>query len=141
MTEIKYVAKAVVLNERGEALLLRRSGTDPNRPLDSDLPSGGVDSGEEPAQAVLREITEEVGIVLGADKVTLIATETTHYDEPRNHVVLRFLYLVSVPNDIEVTLSYEHDAYEWLPLEAALAKIDHLVWGEVARRAQSHGVL
>ena len=77
MTELKYVAKALVLNSRGEVLILRRSSTDSARPHDWDLPGGGIDPGEEPGQAVLREIAEEVSISLTADAIRLIGTETT----------------------------------------------------------------
>ena len=141
MTELKYVVKALVLNSRGEVLILRRSSTDSARPHDWDLPGGGIDPGEEPGQAVLREIAEEVSISLTADAIRLIGKETTQYGEPRNHVVLRFLYNARVDDNTTVSLSYEHDQFEWLPLEAALERIKHLVWGELALRARAQDVL
>ena len=56
-------------------------------------------------------------------------------------MVLRFLYSARVDDNTTVSLSYEHDQFEWLPLEAALERIKHLVWGELALRARAQGVL
>lgn len=51
---------AIVRNERGEILLIRRSdgGT-------WDLPGGAVEPGETPSEALLREVREETGLDVG----------------------------------------------------------------------------
>jgi len=63
-------AVAVVRNEQGEILLQRRSDTG-----DWELPGGGIDPGEEPAEAVIREVLEETGIRVVADRLVGIYTE------------------------------------------------------------------
>src|SRR5258706_12019579 len=57
-------AAAVVINEAGEVLLHRRSddGT-------WCLPGGAIDPGEEPAEAVIREVREETGLQVIAERI------------------------------------------------------------------------
>lgn len=45
-----------------------------------NLPSGGIESGENPAQAAAREVQEETGCVLGPDALRLISTVTITYE-------------------------------------------------------------
>jgi 8-oxo-dGTP diphosphatase len=63
-------AVAVVQNELGEILLHRRSDTGA-----WELPGGAIDPGEEPAEAVIREVLEETGIRVSADRLVGIYTE------------------------------------------------------------------
>ncbi len=52
-------AFAVITNERGEVLLCHR------RDMDWwNLPGGGVESGERPDEAVIREVREECGLIV-----------------------------------------------------------------------------
>src|SRR5512146_2810265 len=68
-------ASAVVLNDRGEVLLHRRS--------DNGLwwlPGGAVDPGEEPANAACRETWEETGVEVVPERVSgVYNTPTPHY--------------------------------------------------------------
>lgn len=68
---------AVLFNGAGQVFVARRIDT----PGDAwQLPQGGIDEGETPEQAVLRELTEEVG----TDKVEIIAEsrDWLSYDLP-----------------------------------------------------------
>ena len=58
----RIVQKAVVLNDAGEVLMLRRSKTDTRRPMQWDLPGGLREENEELLAGVEREITEETGL-------------------------------------------------------------------------------
>ena len=57
MSEEKRSVAAVVLNEKGEILLVKRR----DAPI-WILPGGGIDPGETPEKAVVREVKEETGI-------------------------------------------------------------------------------
>jgi putative (di)nucleoside polyphosphate hydrolase len=65
-------AGAMIINGRGQVLLFERSDI----PGSWQLPQGGLNSEEEPYQAVLREVEEETGIT--ANDLELIA----EYPEP-----------------------------------------------------------
>ena len=58
-------ATAVVINEAGQVLLHRRS--DNGRWW---LPGGAIDPGEEPAQAVAREVWEETGVRVVPERIS-----------------------------------------------------------------------
>ena len=93
------------------------------------LPQGGIDPDEDPAQAVLRELAEEIG----TDRAEIIAEhpEWLTYDLPREIVgkalggkyrgqrqrwfALRFTGLDSDVN-LEAEAHPEFDAWRWAPL-------------------------
>lgn len=53
---------AVLFNRRGKVFIGRRSGLHPGQAsLGWQVPQGGIDADEDPAQAVLRELREEIG--------------------------------------------------------------------------------
>jgi 8-oxo-dGTP pyrophosphatase MutT (NUDIX family) len=56
-------------HEDAALILTRRSASMRNHPGQWALPGGRLDSGESPEQAALRELAEEVGLVLSADAV------------------------------------------------------------------------
>jgi 8-oxo-dGTP diphosphatase len=109
------IAKALVLDADGNMLMLRRSSIHPTLALHRDLPGGLIDPGEEPGQAVIREIKEETGLTVNFDEVRLTYTGTeAHGDESR----VRLLYIVHLKSvKPEVQISWEHDQAEWLPLD------------------------
>lgn len=70
----------MVLNGRHQVLLCRRIGT----PNGWQMPQGGIDDGEEPRTAALRELNEEIG----TDKVEILAEakDWLRYDLPPEFV-------------------------------------------------------
>ena len=108
------IAKILLFNERNQVLFLR-VGIHKLRPERShvpDLPGGIVDPGESEFQAVIREVSEETNIVIGANDVTLGYANTTFY-AAENKSVTRLLYTAKLNYTPVVTLSWEHEAYEW----------------------------
>ena len=108
------VAKALIRNANGHYLLLRRSDTHPHYPLHLDLPGGEVEPGEEAIAGVVREIYEEAGITVPAESLELLFD--TPVDEHRH--VLFSCITVGVP---EVTVSWEHESYEWYSPDTLIA--------------------
>ena len=134
----KLIAKAALFNEKGEILILRRSTTDKIRPQELDLVGGSIDEGESPLEAVLREINEEAGLTLHQDDVEL-AYSATDYFEGVNRV--RFLYIGKVHGNPSITLSYEHDLHEWMPLQQVFEQFSHPVWVEGLRYLAKHNLI
>ena len=61
-TKAAISLKAVVINNKGEVLILKRSDNDYNRPNGLDLVGGGLDENEDPTEGLIREISEETGL-------------------------------------------------------------------------------
>ncbi len=125
---------ALILNAEGHVFVARRIDT----PGDAwQMPQGGIDEGEKPRQAVLREVAEEIG----TDKVEILARsrDWLSYDLPREIAdriwkgryrgqsqrwfALRF---TGADGDIDLTTGHpEFDAWRWV----AMDRLPHLIVG------------
>lgn len=116
MPEQHTVAKTIVLNESNQVLVLTRA-ENRHRPLEPDLPGGGVDPGEGELTAAVREIYEETGITVDPMTMRLDYAKTYMY-EGRDISVTKLLYSVRLDHTPDVVLATrEHSAYEWLAVE------------------------
>jgi len=123
MMQTAVVSKALVLDEHDNCLVLRRSKTHPDSALKPDLPGGLIDEGESPQVAVCREINEETGLVANPTEVRLVFATT---DASRGKNVVRLLHIARVIGEKPVvTISWEHDSFQWVPLKDLLAYIEH----------------
>jgi 8-oxo-dGTP diphosphatase len=106
---------ALLRNEKGEFLLLKRSENSRTNPEKWDLPGGKVNLKETLKEAVVREVSEETGISIFPGE---IAGEVS-FELPKKRVIAIVFdggYVVA-----DVKLSYEHIEYSWLSLEEILA--------------------
>lgn len=110
------VAKLILVNKDNEYLLLYRSGH-PTFPNDPDLPGGRVEDDEQPAQALIRELAEETGIALKVQTLEKLCQSDAYHQG-----FTYYLYTARVSGRPDVTISWEHDRYEWLPLKDFTAK-------------------
>ena len=138
MQPAKLIAKVALFNDKSEVLILRRSQTDKVRPGDLDLAGGSVDGDESPTEAVLREVKEEVGLELTSKDVALVYSATDYFEDVSR---LRFLYIGRVKGNPKISLSFEHDKYEWMPLEKVFESYDHPVWVGGLRYLVDHNLL
>ncbi|MDP8236413.1 MAG: NUDIX domain-containing protein [Candidatus Erginobacter occultus] len=110
MKPYSLAVKAVILDESGKCLLLRRSAASRNFRGCWEWPGGKVDQGEDFASALVREVREEAGLEI---EITGLAGVTL-FELPEVKVVL--LCMEARTAGAEVRLSSEHDAWEWAPL-------------------------
>ncbi|HKR81740.1 MAG TPA: NUDIX domain-containing protein [Candidatus Saccharimonadales bacterium] len=110
------VAKALLLDAKGNTLVLRRSATHPTLAHNPDLPGGQVDLGEQPGEACVREILEETGLQMAPKDLKLLYSATELW---RGQNWIRLLFAAKLDGtQPPVTLSWEHSEYAWLPPEA-----------------------
>ena len=93
------------------------------------VPKGNIDKGETPAQAALREISEETGLPL--DRLELRGElPPSHYMYRRRdgRLVSKMVhhYLVEAPGDVPLRPDQrEVDEAEWVPLEVAAKRVSY----------------
>jgi 8-oxo-dGTP pyrophosphatase MutT (NUDIX family) len=125
-TATESIAKVLIVDTLNGALILTLSEhkTHPERSFLPDLPGGIVDPGESERDAVVRETKEEAGIELEPREIQLVYARTAFF-EAESKSVTKLLYITHIEETPEVTLSWEHQAYEWVPLENVLQTITH----------------
>jgi 8-oxo-dGTP diphosphatase len=114
-TQLYVVAVAAIILREGKVLAMRRAATkDAGAGLWETL-SGRIPLGEEPLEAVKREILEESSLTVKVEPQPFTAYQATRKDLPMMVIVYRAHYVSG-----EVILSEEHDDYAWLtPVEFA----------------------
>ncbi|PRX11911.1 UNVERIFIED_ORG: 8-oxo-dGTP diphosphatase [Martelella mediterranea] len=104
------IAVALIINEKGEMLTVRKRGTEAFM-----QPGGKIDAGETPLEALIRELNEELALIFSADDF--------HYqgrfselaaNEPGMVVEAEAFSCFAAP---EVTPQAEIEELKWLPVE------------------------
>ena len=112
--QVVLVNRALVLNEKKEVLLIKRSKGDSYMPGKWELPGGKLDAGQDISNALEREVLEETGLaVLPTDKVAYWHSKILTKGKYKG---LPYIVLIGLANSIggEVKLSKEHDDYAWV---------------------------
>ena len=99
-----------------EALCLRRAPHDRSAGTWESV-HGHIDAGEAPVEAAVRELREETG--LAAARLYNVSRVEAFYLHRDDEVVLIPVFCALVEAGAAVRTSEEHDAWEWLPTEAA----------------------
>lgn len=105
---------AILRNEKGKFLLLRRSENSPTNPGKWDLPGGKLGHRETLEDAVVREVWEETGISIVPGEIAGYVT----FELPEKKVIAIVYdggYFIA-----DVKLSYEHMEYAWTSLDSIL---------------------
>jgi 8-oxo-dGTP diphosphatase len=111
------VVVVFVIERDGHVLLLRRSPAKDHAPGEWETGSGGVESGETPEAAVVREAREETGLeveVLGPP------IDSFHYHRGAERAEAIGISFHCRALGGELRLSGEHDAARWIPLDRLL---------------------
>jgi 8-oxo-dGTP pyrophosphatase MutT (NUDIX family) len=109
VTPVVRAAGGIVLNDRGEVLLVHRDRYD-----DWSFPKGKAEPGESDEDCAVREVEEETGLrcVLGEE------LESTRYTDARGRPkVVRYWLMEPVAGELEYR--DEVDAARWVPLAEA----------------------
>lgn len=130
-------AGAVLRDGAGRVFLGRRRGLPPGAAHGWQMPQGGIDAGEDPAAAAVRELEEETGIPAARVAVERVAPAPVTYDLPEGMApahwrgrwvgqALTWVHLRFLGTDADVDLDRaaagghpEFDAWRWAtPAEA-----------------------
>jgi len=82
--------------------------------------TGGIESGESPEEACLREIKEETGLVLACSNLTSLGDFTVKIDE--NLTIHKTLFLV-LTEQKEIRISDEHVGAQWVALDKVSSQL------------------
>jgi len=96
---------------------------------------GSIESGERPVAAALRELREETG--LAPERLYNLSRVETFYRHRSDEIALIPVF-AAIVGDTPVVLSREHDAFEWLPIAMAGAR---LAWPRERRALEDITVL
>ena len=106
---------AFILNGKGELLVARRAKDPAKGTL--DLPGGFVDNYENAEQGMVREIEEETGLKVEADKVQYMFSVPNIYRYSGMDIhTLDLFFLCRVAEDAEVKAADDAAELTWLPL-------------------------
>jgi 8-oxo-dGTP diphosphatase len=106
------IAAAVIVDDAGRVLLVRKRGTD------RFMQAGGkIDPGESASEAVVRELEEELGLVVDAAVLDYWGRFTAVAANELDHVVDAEAFFLALPRAIASSV-------------AAAAEIEELVWAQ-----------
>ena len=118
---MQHVGKALVYNPEGKILTLYRSETHPHLAHYVDFPGGIIEQDESPEVAIAREIEEETGHTVDASELSIeMSGVSKNTDGNTTEYHLAKVALSAMP---EVTISWEHERYEWLTADELLAQM------------------
>ncbi len=104
--------RAIIADEAGRLLLLRRAAQSRNFVGEWEFPGGKMDDGEMVDEALRREVREETGLEIGIDSVACV----TEFEMP--HIRVAMLCFYAHQTGGELRLSDEHDDFTWVPPDA-----------------------
>lgn len=111
---VNIVVVALALKRKLDAkYLVARRGPGQTGAGEWEFPGGKVEPGESSQQALVREIKEELGLDIDANKLVYIAENTHAYAEKTLQLFLWQLELLEIPQ-IQLT---EHDQLRWCSTE------------------------
>lgn len=126
MTKTQQVAVgAAILNDHDQVLFVKRSASESFMPGMWELPGGGSEWGEDPKDALKREIMEECGIEIAVHHPLTTAHYVMKEDGKEIHrVEIIFACTTIIGLEQEVKLSEEHDDFAWVPLKESLSRLE-----------------
>ncbi|WP_206607258.1 NUDIX hydrolase [Rhizobium tubonense] len=103
------IAAALIVRDDGETLLVRKRGTTAFM-----QPGGKIEPGESPHEALVRELAEEIGLLVDPDRLTLLGRfEATAANEP-DHIVIADVFRLDVTAADRIEAAAEIEEAVWI---------------------------
>lgn len=106
----------MIFNDKGEALMHRRGPKAKNELGCWQIPDGAVDFGETRAQAIVREVKEEIGVDVIVEH-ELLTTDHLIPDEGQHWVTTPFVVRVKEGQSPKILEPQKHEALGWFTLD------------------------
>ena len=120
-----------VLVDDGRVVLVRSSNPHHDPPL-WWLPGGGIDFGEAPEEALIREFAEETGLIVNAPQLVGVTSDERRRDNGERLHTVRILYTVRLTGgSLRDEAAGTTDLARWFQL----AEVDDVNLADYARRA------
>lgn len=114
MEKYQKVSVTAFVHKDGKVLVLKRSERETFLPGFFELPGGKVEFGEDPSDALKREMKEEVSLDIEIQKPYALFS---YVSEDGNRQTVDIQFIVKVVGDNEIKISTAHEAYEWIGRE------------------------
>lgn len=118
--KVSLTVKVVVFGNDGKVLLLKRSKKELTNKGSYDLPGGHLERGESFKECIEREVMEETGLDVEVGGIISFAEYPNEHELFNEIKALRF---IAYSKGGDVTVSEEHDGFEWLPIDEAIKKL------------------
>ena len=109
---IQRVSVSGIIIDQQKILVVRRAKSEKFFPGFYEFPGGKVEFGENPENAVVREVKEETGLTAEIVKIVTVRSYLSKNDTQHN---IELFYNLKLQKDRnQIVLSKEHDAYLWV---------------------------
>lgn len=118
-------AKVIITNKEGKILLLR---CEKERGAYWDLPGGRIQVGGTLKETAQREVEEETGItsLVGLQSLGMVLQNFRITLKNGDKVGLIYAFFSAQVDDVPVTISHEHNGYEWVTREQAIERVGYM---------------
>jgi bis(5'-nucleosidyl)-tetraphosphatase len=103
-----------------------------------DFVKGNVEEGETEQETVVRELREETGITEAHFVGNFKEKITYFYKRQGNTVYKEVVFFLMESDTKDVTISFEHIGYTWLPYEQAMEKLSFKNARDVLKKAREY---
>ncbi|MCF0117384.1 MAG: NUDIX hydrolase [Bacilli bacterium] len=122
ITHVREVARAILLNEKNEIALIHINRDDIFGNCEYfETPGGGIDEGETPEEAVVREVHEEIGCI--CEVISKLGVVDDFYNLINRENISHYYLCQFVKEAHTHRLDYEKAWFEdvvWVPLKEAI---------------------
>lgn len=105
------IIHTLVVNDKGEVLILQRSKLEDVLPEYWDIPGGTLEDGEDPAVGAIREVKEETGLNIFEPQLFF---QRSNVDLKKNKQFVTLVFLAKNTGAEVILNPCEHSEYEWI---------------------------
>ena len=111
MDKFRVAAKAFIVDENNNLLVLKREKNDVHMPEIWEIPGGRLELGENPIEGLKREAKEETGIDVDVSH----PLNVKHFIRQDGQIITMIIFLCK-PLSKDVKISNEHSEFRWIDL-------------------------